>query len=237
MEMQFTRTLYDLLLKHVFGIFALAIIFLNVSVYYFAKDALNKQVDAQHVYVDHFRSLLSPFDSIKAISSNILAIKLVDEGGRQVNSKIYRKSWDATKYRFELDGVALEVTSRSVLSAYLGHWVMMNLSLIILFFLTLMLNHYHIYKHWKYLIQLETWASRFAKNRKFKFYIKTRDYLLINSIRELNKERIEAKKGGQKADHFIRSQTFLDTSTSLGNRLYFEHRLDSVLQHEDKVYG
>ena len=40
MEMQFTRTLYDLLLKHVFGIFALAIIFLNVSVYYFAKDAL-----------------------------------------------------------------------------------------------------------------------------------------------------------------------------------------------------
>lgn len=235
--MQFTRTLYNLLLKHVFGVFALAIIFFNVSVYYLAKGALCKEAAAQSTYVSHFNSLLFPFDALQSLSPNILSLTLMDDNGREIASKTFRKSWHAKQDHFALGDNELIVVHKSVLSAYLAQFTLMNLTLVILFFLVLIFGHFHIYKHWKYLIQLEVWASRFAKNRKFKFYIKSRDYLLINSIRDLNKERIEAKKGGQKADHFIRSQTFLDSSTSLGNRLYFEHRLDSVLQQEDKVYG
>ncbi|NVK23489.1 MAG: EAL domain-containing protein [Gammaproteobacteria bacterium] len=235
--MQITRTIYSLLLKHLAGIFCLAIVVFNVSVFYFANSSLDRQSKAQYNYILHLHKLDLRAEALNALTPDILAVKVINKDTGLSKSKVFGKSWHTAQDVYQYDKLTILITRKSVLSGYFGHWVLFNLSFIIILLVALMFSHYDVYKHWKYLIQLELWAARFAKNNKFKFYIKNKDYQLINSIRELNKQRVDAQKGGQKADHFIRSQTFLDSSTSLGNRLYFEHRLDSVLQQDDKVYG
>ena len=237
MEIQFTRSIYKLLLKHFIELFVLVLFVLNMSLYFTGKNSLKKEVQAQFAYTALFQDLNKTLAEVPSLSEHILAIRILDDKGYSLATRRYKKSWQSRETSFPFQDKSIAITHRSVLSANIGVWFLINSALIVVFVIVMLLGHYGIYKHWRYLVQLELWAGRYSRNPKFKFYLKTKDYKLINAIRQLNKDRLEAKKGSQKADHYIRSQTFLDSSTSLGNRLYFEHRLESVLQQDDRVYG
>ena len=235
--MQLTRILYSLLMKHAVGAFCVGFLVLNSFLFNLAEDAIHDQAKAQKEYIKQFISTSIPLELVKPLNENILEWRFYGDISTDQKRRRFSKSWSEAESEFTLKNGKLKITHRAPLSAYFFDFIAANLTMIFSYILIMVLSHYFIYKHWKVLIQLEEWAYRFERNKKFKFFIKTRKYHLVNTFRDLNQARVEAQKGGQKADHFIRSQTFLDANTGLGNRLYFEHRLDSVLQQDDKVYG
>ena len=188
-------------------------------------------------YTEQLLLIDIPPEIIKPLSPHILSWRLISPAGDKVQNFYFNKSWQMQESSFEVAYGTLVITHKTVFSSSIKELGLANFLLIFIFIFITLFTHFNFYRHWKVLIQLEAWANRYSKNKKFKFLISAKDYVLVNSIRNVLKERKEAQKGGHKADHFIRSQTFLDNSTGLGNRLYFEHRLDSVLQQDDKVYG
>lgn len=237
MDMQFSRILYNLLIKHALASFCMAFLLINMLMVGLVKSSLKTQVHAQQEYVSQLLVIAIPSEIVKPLSDNILGWSLISKDGDEVERYRFGKSWQMAESQFTLDQGSLIIVHKTVFSAYIMDLALANFVLLLAYIGIAAFTHFNFYRHWRVLIQLEAWASRYSKNRKFKFMIGSRDYLLVNSIRGLLKERSDAQKGGHKADHFIRSQTFLDNSTGLGNRLYFEHRLDSVLQQDDKVYG
>ncbi len=235
--MQFSRVLYNLLIKHAVASFFIAFVLVNVLMVGLATNALKVQVQSQKDYTEQLLLIGAPSDIIKPLSPSILTWTLLSPQGQQVENFYFNKSWHMQQSSFTTEQGTLVITHKTVFSSYVKELGLANFLLIFVFIFITLFTHFNFYRHWKVLIQLEAWANRYSKNKKFKFLIAAKDYVLVNSIRSVLKERTDAQKGGHKADHFIRSQTFLDNSTGLGNRLYFEHRLDSVLQQDDKVYG
>ena len=235
--MQFSRILYQLLIKHALVSFGIAFLLVNTLMIGLAKDSLKSQIHSQQEYISQLLVIAIPTEIVKPLSSNILGWSLVAEDGEEIERFHFGKSWHMSESRFAHEQGTLVITHKTFFSAHAMKLALANFAVLLAYITVALFTHFNFYRHWKALIQLEAWASRYDKNPKFKFLLRSRDYLLINAIRRLLKERSDAQKGGHKADHFIRSQTFLDNSTGLGNRLYFEHRLDSVLQQDDKVYG
>jgi len=235
--MQFSRVLYNLLIKHAVASFCVAFLLVNLLMVGLTKDALKSQLNSQQEYISQLLVIAIPSEIVKPLSDNILGWSLLSAEGEELERFRFGKSWHMAQTRFAVDQRIIVITHRTFFSAYLMELVLANFMLLLAYIGVAAFSHLNFYRHWKVLIQLEAWANRYSKNKNFKFLLRSRDYQLVNSVRELLQERSDAQKGGQKADHFIRSQTFLDNSTGLGNRLYFEHRLDSVLQQDDKVYG
>lgn len=236
-DMQFSRVIYRSLLTSAILFFLVGLIFVNALTLALGKYHQKGLVQAQ-------ASLLSTdHSSVKTVIKDplfpdlILSWSVVDQKGNLVAGENFQSSWNSTQTFFLLGESELIISHQSLLASH--YWVIVSVNLLFMFIFIAGLygTHKYVFRHWKVLIQLEAWASRFSRNEKFKFYIKTRDYHLVNTIRDLNIMRLEAQKGGQKVDHFIRSNTFLDKATGLGNRLYFEHRLESLLQQDDEVYG
>ncbi len=235
--MQLTRVLYRGLIRAAVSIFIVLLVLANTSILWLGKISQQNQVESQFRYLEQSPDLFVETSEPKRLTDIVLAWRIEDEGGQVVTGNRFAHSWNMSETQYPyLDG-SLIISHQSLLASELKHLVVVNLSLIFIALIGLGVTHQRMFKHWKVLIQLEAWASRFSRNEKFKFFLKTRDYHLVNSIRELNSMRLEAQKGGQKVDHFIRSNTFLDKTTGLGNRLYFEHRLESLLQQEDSPYG
>ncbi len=235
--MQFSRVLYNLLIKHAVASFCIAFLLVNLLMAGLAKEALKTQIQSQQTYIQQFLNISIPGEIVKPLSDNILGWGLLDSEGKEIEHFRFSKSWHMQETHMVVEQGEIIITHKTLFSAYLMELAIANIVILLVYIAIAVFTHINFYHHWKVLIQLEAWANRYNKNKKFKFLIGARDYSLVNSIRDLLKERSDAQKGGHKADHFIRSQTFLDNSTGLGNRLYFEHRLDSVLQQDDKVYG
>lgn len=235
--MQFSRILYKLLIKHAVASFCIVFVFLNMLLIGMAKESIKGQVTSQSEYIGQLVDLEFPTEIIKPLSSSILAWKITNKKGEVIADKQFSHSWNMDESVFKQGKKRLHIVHKTFLSGYLAELLIANFVLIISYTAIVIFSHFHLYQHWKVLMQLEAWSNRYAKNKHFKFYLKSHSYQLVNTIRELLQERSDAQKGGHKQDLFIRSQTFLDNSTGLGNRMYFEHRLDSVLQQDDKVYG
>jgi RNase E specificity factor CsrD len=235
--MQFSRILFNLVTRHVAVLICFVFILINVMFYTAAKDDHLRQINAQFQYTNQMINLSLPLEIVKPLSPVILEWQFITSTGYTRIRKIFGKSWNVSSTKFEVEDGYVLLVHQSLVSAYFFQFFITNTVLFFIVLILLTTAHFNLQKHWKVLIQLESWAARYDKNDKFRFYLPSRSYSLVNTIRNLNQARIEAQKSGHKADHFIRSQTFLDNHTGLGNRLYFEHRLDSVLQEEDKVYG
>lgn len=235
--MQFSRILYNLLMKHVLVSFLAAFALVNILMVGLVKDALHSQINSQQHYISQLLVTSVPTEIVKPLSSDILGWRLQSQAGEIVENYHFGKSWHMSESEFKVDQGILVIVHKTLFSGYMMQLALANFIMVLAYIAVAIATHMNIYRHWKVLIQLEAWASRYSKNPKFKFLLRSREHLLVNAIRQLIQERSDAQKGGHKADHFIRSQTFLDNSTGLGNRLYFEHRLDSVLQQDDKVYG
>ena len=235
--MQFTRTLYRTIMRSTISILILVFLFLNILLSIMGKSHQESQVQAQYLYLNQMRNLTIHALETKALSKTVMAWRLVDRHGQVMAGNTYGNSWNMAESQFPHEIGSIVISHESLLAAQLWTFLIANVCLALIALVGVGWAHHRVYIHWKVLIQLEAWASRFSRNDKFKFYIKTRDYHLVNTIRTLNNMRIEAQRGGQQVDHFIRSHTFLDKTTGLGNRLYFEHRLESLLQQEDQAYG
>lgn len=235
--MQFSNILFNLITRHITVLVCVVFILINGMFYTAAKQDHVSKINAQYIYIQQVIDLSLPLDIVKPLSPIILEWQLINQDGYTQKRKIFGKSWNATKSRFEVENGYISLVHKSIFSAYFMQLFIVNFILFVTIFVLLIAAHFNLQKHWKVLIQLEAWAGRYDKNEQFKFYLTSRAYSLVNTIRKLNQAKIEAQKSGHKADHYIRSQTFLDNHTGLGNRLYFEHRLDTVLQEEDKVYG
>lgn len=235
--MQFSRVLYNLLIKHAVTSCVIVFVLVNGLMLNSAANALKAQVHGQKNYIEQLLLIEAPVEIVKPLSSDILSWSLISPVNGKGHSFYFNKSWQMQQSSFETAYGTLVITHNTAFSSYGKELALANALLIVVFIVITLFTHFTFYRHWKVLIQLEAWANRYSKNKKFKFLISAKEYVLVNAIREVLKERMDAQKGGHKADHFIRSQTFLDNSTGLGNRLYFEHRLDSVLQQDDKVYG
>lgn len=235
--MQFSRILFDLVTRHITMLICVVFILINGMFYTAAKHDHLSQINAQFQYTEQMLELALPLDIIKPLSPIILEWQLIDIAGYTQKRKIFGKSWNAAKTKFPVDGGHILLIHKSMFSAYFIQFFIVNLILFLTILIILIVAHLNLHKHWKVLIQLEAWANRYDKNEQFKFYLTNTSYSLVNTIRHVIQAKNEARKTGSNADHSIRSKTFLDYHTGLGNRLYFEHRLDSVLQEEDKVYG
>jgi RNase E specificity factor CsrD len=236
-DMQFSRILLDLITRHITVLICVVFILINGMFYSAAKHDHVSQINAQLQYTQQIIELALPLEIIKPLSPVILEWQLINTAGYTQKRKIFGKSWNAASTKLQVSGGHIYLVHKSMLSAYFIQFFIVNLILFLTIFIILIVAHLNLHKHWKVLIQLEAWANRYDKNEDFKFYLTNKSYNLVNTIRNVIQAKNEAQKSGNKADHYIRSQTFLDNHTGLGNRLYFEHRLDSVLQEEDKVYG
>lgn len=235
--MQLTQVIYNLLLRHTVVMVMLMFVLVNALLYQTFNKQHEQNLQAQHKFIEHLTDYYLPIEDVSALSDSILAWYLTDRHGDEIANKRYGQSWSMAETSYHLGNGELIIRHKTILSDYFSFFLGANTALLLCTFLVVGFSHINLYKHWKILIQLEAWASRYSRNSRFKFYIKTKNYHLVNAIRNLNQARIDAQKHGQQAAHFIRSQTFLDKTTGLGNRLYFENRLDAVLQRDDKVYG
>jgi RNase E specificity factor CsrD len=235
--MQFSRILFNIITKHLIVLVCAVFILINGMFYLVAKQDLTRQINGQLQYTQQIIDLALPLEIIKPLSPVVLEWQLIDSAGYTQFRRIFSKSWNVKATKKPVDGGYILLVHQSILSAYFLHFFVTNFILFFSVLTILTIAHFNLQKHWKVLIQLEAWADRYNKNDKFRFYLTTQSYGLVNTIRRLNQARSDARKSGHKADHYIRSQTFLDSHTGHGNRLYFEHRLDSVLQDDDKVYG
>lgn len=235
--MQFSRILFDLVTRHITMLICVVFILINGMFYTAAKHDHLSQINAQLQYTQQMLELSLPLDIIEPLSPIILEWQLIDTAGYTQKRKIFGKSWNAAKTKSPVDGGYILLIHKSIFSAYFIQFFIVNLILVLSILIILIMAHLNLHKHWKVLIQLEAWANRYDKNDKINFYLTNTSYSLVNTMRNVIQIKNEAQKSGNRADHSIRSKTFLDYHTGLGNRLYFEHRLDSVLQDEGKVYG
>ena len=235
--MQFSRILFNVITKHLVVLVCAVFILINGMFYTLAKQDLSRQIDGQLQYTQQVIDLGLPLEVVKPLSSVALEWQLINTAGYTQFRRIFNKSWNVESTKYSVKTGHILLIHQTILSAYFFEIFFTNFAYFLTVLIVLTIAHFNLHKHWRVFIQLEAWASRHHKNESFKFSLTTKSYSLVNTIRSLNQATSDAKKSGHKADHFIRSQTFLDSHTGLGNRLYFEHRLDSVLQEEDKVYG
>lgn len=255
MEMQLTRVLYHGLMRAAGYIMLSLFIFMNGLLVY-VTDAENKaQINTQHIYI---HTILEQFDSehdhtlaeqadgphshlhkfnILRLSNDILGWEVIAKDGTNLAGQRFQDSWNLTETVFKHANYDLVISHNSLLVSHFLDFLYANVALAFLCLTAIGLTYRKVFPHWKVLIQLETWASRFSRDERFKFFIKTRDYHLVNTIRDINSQRILAQKGGQKIDHYIRSEAFLDNVTGLGNRLFLDNKLEALMQSEQNVYG
>ncbi len=83
----------------------------------------------------------------------------------------------------------------------------------------------------KRLFKLERKARKMANAKRRSEHLKYRSFtrLLDSLLDELSWSREEQLR----VDKFIRSQTFLDPELGIGNRMFFDHRLEAVLNEDD----
>ena len=207
--MQFSRILYNLLIKHALASFCMAFLLINMLMVGLVKQSLKTQINAQHEYISQLLVIAIPSEIVKPLSDNILGWSLISEQGDEVERYRFGKSWQMAETEFDIDQGTIVIIHKTIFAAFIMDLALANFMMLLVYIAIAAFAHLNFYRHWRVLIQLEAWANRYSKNRKFKFMISSRDYLLVNSIRGLLKERSDAQKGGHKADHFIRSQTFL----------------------------
>ncbi|MDU0113695.1 hypothetical protein RT723_11935 [Psychrosphaera aquimarina] len=206
--MQFSRILFNLVTRHVAVLICFVFILINVMFYTAAKDDHLRQINAQFQYTNQMINLSLPLEIVKPLSPVILEWQFITPTGYTKIRKIFGKSWNVASTKFEVEDGYVLLVHQSLVSAYFFQFFITNTVLFFIVLTLLTTAHFNLQKHWKVLIQLESWAARYDKNDKFRFYLSSRSYSLVNTIRNLNQARIEAQKSGHKADHFIRSQTF-----------------------------
>ncbi|MBU2882712.1 EAL domain-containing protein [Psychrosphaera sp. B3R10] len=233
--MQLSRTIYRSLMRSaivlVFSIFLL----FNIVIIVDGESDLAEQVQAQSTFLANLTP--SEIKSAPALFDTILAWRLTDDYGEVLATKSVDFSWYPENIEFESDYGTIYLSHESLLAAILFELALANSVLLVLLMINLASSHRNVYGAWHVFMQLEAWANRYTKSGDFRFFVKNTDYNLVNTVRTLHQNKQDAQQGGNKVDHSIRSQTFLDNATGLGNRLYFEQRLESLLQQEDEAYG
>lgn len=241
--MQLTKVLYRGLLSSAGYIILALLLIVNITFYKFlesdyqsAVKAHNKAfgVIAEHVDESQIKAHVSKLSKDTRLVKNW---NVIDKSNKTGVEEAVFLAKSSTVNLFESEQHYLLVSFASLLEMNLKPLIIFNFLFAVTCLLSITLTQRRLFKYWRVLIQLETWASRQAKDDNFKFFITTEDFHLVNTVRRLNQQRIQAKKGGQEIDHMIRSQTFLDKLTGLGNRRYFDNRLEALLQEEGDVNG
>ena len=241
--MQLTKVLYRGLLSSAGYIILALLVIVNITFYKFlesdyqsAVKAHNKalSVIAEHVDESQIKAHVSKLSTDTRLVNNW---NIIDKSNKIGSEEAIFLAKSPSVYLFESEQQYLLVTHATFLELNMKSLIIFNFLFAVTCLLSITLTQRRLFKYWRVLIQLETWASRQAKDDNFKFFITTEDFHLVNTVRRLNQQRIQAKKGGQEIDHMIRSQTFLDKLTGLGNRRYFDNRLEALLQEEGDVNG
>ncbi|GAA0296050.1 hypothetical protein GCM10009128_13370 [Psychrosphaera haliotis] len=243
MEMQLTKVLYRGLLSSAGYIILALLVIVNITFYKFlesdyqsATKAHNKafSVITAHADESQVKAYVSKLSTETRLVKNW---NIIDKSNKIGSEEAIFLAKSPSVYLFESEQQYLLVTHATFLALNMKSLIIFNFLFAVTCLLSITLTQRRLFKYWRVLIQLETWASRQAKDDNFKFFITTEDFHLVNTVRRLNQQRIQAKKGGQEIDHMIRSQTFLDKLTGLGNRRYFDNRLEALLQEEGDVNG
>ena len=241
--MQLTKVLYRGLLSSAGYIILALLVIVNITFYKFlesdyqsATKAHNKafSVITAHADESQVKAYVSKLSTETRLVKNW---NIIDKSNKIGSEEAIFLAKSPSVYLFESEQQYLLVTHATFLALNMKSLIIFNFLFAVTCLLSITLTQRRLFKYWRVLIQLETWASRQAKDDNFKFFITTEDFHLVNTVRRLNQQRIQAKKGGQEIDHMIRSQTFLDKLTGLGNRRYFDNRLEALLQEEGDVNG
>lgn len=241
--MQLTKVLYRGLLSSAGYIILALLVIVNITFYTFLESDYQSAVKAHnkafsvitaHADESQIRAYVSKLTGSTRLVNNWNIIDKSNQIG--VEEAIFLAKSPSINL-FESEQQYLLVSFTSLLEMNLKPLLIFNFLFTVTCLLSITGTQRRLFKYWRVLIQLETWASRQAKDDNFKFFITTEDFHLVNTVRRLNQQRIQAKKGGQEIDHMIRSQTFLDKLTGLGNRRYFDNRLEALLQEEGDVTG
>lgn len=243
--MQLTRVIYNGLMKCAGYIILSLFVFVNAVMVFISKSEYEQRLASQHQYLSSILAA-SPAtlksEQIGVLNDMLFGWRIYDAGDNEVfvfQSSVNEKEVEKTSAKVTLpeQTYRIDLLHKSFFQYYFQRFMLSNALLALVCLGGLAGTHRGVLKHWKVFIQIEAWASRFSREKDTKFFIKTHDYHLVNTIRKINNERIQAQKGNQKIDHLIRSQAFLDKLTGLGNRLYFDNRLEALLKQDAGVLG
>lgn len=235
MDMLLSTSIYRSLVRSSIVLVISVCALFNSLILFKGHSDLAQQVDQQYAYL----SQLTPTEYVgaKKLYPSITGWQLVDNYGKTIFSKIFPREWQTAITKRELQTGVLFVQHKSILAMVFVELMVANALFLAVVLLNLLFVHHLINTPWRIFMKLEGWANRIRKKGESRFLVKNTDYLLVNIVRDLYQNNLETKHGGNKVEHLIRSQTFLDSATGLGNRIYFEHRLESLLQQEDDAYG
>lgn len=233
--MQLSRTIYRSLMRSAIVLVLSIFLLFNSVIIVEGQSDLAEQVQAQRTFLTKLTP--SELRTAPALFDTILAWRLTDDFGEVLAEKSVDFGWNSKSTEFESEYGTIKLSHDSLLSAVLFKLVLANSILLVVLMINLASSHRNVYGAWHVFMQLDAWANRYSKSGDFRFFVKNEVFTLVNTIRTLYTHNQDAQRGGNKVDHSIRSQTFLDNATGLGNRIYFEQRLESLLQQEDEAYG
>ncbi|NQZ07123.1 MAG: EAL domain-containing protein [Algicola sp.] len=148
---------------------------------------------------------------------------------------------------------------RNVLAAVAGAWFVLNvllftipdtLSLVLLLLVnvwfgcsasfTYRCGKLWLDKHFAGLIKTERWAKDYLKQSPEKQKIEQfelGDWIVTDAIMAMDEVMQQAVVQSFQVDKFVRSQAFLDSETGIGNRVYFDHRIEAFLADTESNSG
>lgn len=86
----------------------------------------------------------------------------------------------------------------------------------------------------------ERWARHYLKSGGEKYSLdqfNPGEWVVTDAILAMDEVMQKAVTQSFKVDKIVRSQTFLDNETGIGNRLYFDHRIEAFLSETDSHEG
>ncbi|WP_199610741.1 EAL domain-containing protein [Flocculibacter collagenilyticus] len=81
--------------------------------------------------------------------------------------------------------------------------------------------------------RIEGWARRYLNEPQHHFKAQSEDFLLEHALEKLDQAKYAAQLHPHTVDAYIRGQTFLDNDTGIGNRIFFDHRLEALLNEPE----
>lgn len=233
--MLLSRIIYRSVMRSAVVLVLTIFLLINLMIMVGANATLDTARDNQHRYLSTLT--LEQLKTAIPLSDDINGWRLIDDYGNVLAQRQFEPSWQVNTFEMTTPYGVLFISQQSLFSAVLGNVLVTNALLLFLVIMNLTFAYKSVLKPWRTFMHLEAWANRYSKKGDSRFFVRSTDYTLVNTIRSLYQLKQDAQNGGNKVEHLIRSQTFLDKVTGLGNRVYFEHRLEALLQQEDEAYG
>ncbi|MEW6989161.1 EAL domain-containing protein [Colwelliaceae bacterium 6441] len=146
-------------------------------------------------------------------------------------------------YRHNIRRLILGILIANIVFVFTNHWLngqaqwsilysSISLSVIISLFLSSFWYRALLVKHIKHIIALEKWADLSKICGEIQAVPNSKDSL-SDTINTLYKQLQIAKNSDSRLDNVLRSNALLDKDTGVGNREFFNNRLEALLKEED----